>query len=381
MLRRALLRDAQSGGWLDFGAPGEVLCARRPQDVAPLLDRVAGFCTAGGWAAGYLTYEAGAGLQHPFPPSPAGAGPLALFGLHTVEPARTAAAPMLATAPGANRPDPQWRIDEPYAVYAGKLARIRAAIGRGDVYQVNHTLRFLGHHVQPGRLFDHAARSAPYGAWLELDEAVVVSASPELFFALDGGEITSVPMKGTAARCNDACRDRAQKRWLARSAKNRAENLMITDMVRNDLGRIARIGSVCTRRLFHVQALPTVWQMTSTVSARTRASLTEIFRALFPAASITGAPKIAATALIGELESTPRGVYTGTVGFVGPGWKGLRAQFNVAIRTAWVPRGEGTAVYGVGGGIVWDSKPEEEYAEARLKARLLNPAPAPRRND
>jgi para-aminobenzoate synthetase/4-amino-4-deoxychorismate lyase len=155
---------------------------------------------------------------------------------------------------------------------------------------------------------------------------------------------------------------------LAHSAKNRAENLMIVDMVRNDLGRIARFGTVRVPRLWHVERYATVWQTTSTVTAETRAPLPQIFDALFPCASVTGAPKVRTTEIIAELETAPRGIYTGCIGFIGPG---NTAQFNVAIRTIHVDREHQTAEYGVGGGIVWDSHAADEYAECRAKARVL----------
>ena len=369
MRYRAVIRHAQSGSWLAFTRPVDVLIASCPEDVCAVLDAVAAHCSGGGWAAGYLTFEAASGLDRAFSrPLPAGTA-LAEFGLFS-GPCRSTSAPAIAGG-GSNCERPRWRLSESFPRYEEKLATIHDAIGRGDVYQVNYTMRFHGCRVHPGLLFDRAARTAPCGAWLERDGAAIVSASPELFFRLDDTVILSSPMKGTAARRPDAQEDLAQRRWLAASAKNRAENLMITDMVRNDLGRIAEVGTVRTHDLFRIHALPTVWQMTSTVAARTRASLTDIFRALFPAASITGAPKIAAWELIRELEDSPRGIYTGAIGYVGPGRSGLRAQFNVAIRTARIRSDSGDALYGVGGGIVWDSQPEEEYAEARLKARVL----------
>ena len=377
MLRRVVLRDASSSSWLEFITPAEVLVARCSQEVTEVLDGVSAHCASGGWAAGYLAYEAGAGLDPALVAVPLTEVPLAVFGLYA-DVQRTMCVPAIAGIPctrEAEHTGGRWKLDEPYHRYREKVAAIHTAIDRGAVYQVNYTIRFRGSEVEPAWLMARAARSAPYGAWLELDEAVIVSASPELFFRLNGAEILSSPMKGTAGRCADPADDIRRKRWLQSSAKNRAENLMITDMVRNDLGRIAEVGSVRAHSLFEVQALPTVWQMTSTVSARTRASLTDIFRALFPAASITGAPKIAAASMIRKLEESSRGIYTGAIGYVGPARDGIQAQFSVAIRTAWIRKDPKTAIYGVGGGIVWDSRPEEEYAEARMKARILEPVP------
>ena len=175
-----------------------------------------------------------------------------------------------------------------------------------------------------------AAQDPPYGAFLDTGDWVICSASPELFFRLDGARIECRPMKGTAARGRTQAEDLAQARALQASEKERAENVMIVDMVRHDLGRVAQIGSVKVDRLFEVEKYPTVWQMTSTIEAQTEAGLGEIFRALFPAASITGAPKVRTMQIIAELERLPRRLYTGTIGFLAPG---RRAQFNVAIRT------------------------------------------------
>src|ERR1700694_2933253 len=175
-------------------------------------------------------------------------------------------------------------------------------------------------------------------------------------------------MKGTAARGLWCEQDLAQADRLRESEKERAENVMIVDMVRNDLGRIARPGSVRVTKLFDVERYPTLWQMTSTVTAETSATLTEVMASLFPPASITGAPKASTMAIIAELECSPRRIYTGTVGFIDPGG---RAQFNVAIRTALINRRTGDAEYGAGGGIVADSNVDQEMAEVRLKSKVL----------
>ena len=175
-------------------------------------------------------------------------------------------------------------------------------------------------------------------------------------------------MKGTTARGLWPEDDRRRAAALAASEKDRAENAMIVDMMRNDLGRIARIGSVRVSDLFRVERYPTLWQMTSRVSAETRASLAEIFAAMFPCASITGAPKANTMRIIAETETAPRRIYTGSIGLISPG---RRAQFNVAIRTVLVDKDRQQAEYGVGGGVVWDSTPEGEYEECLLKARIL----------
>nr|BAG55467.1 putative para-aminobenzoate synthase, component I [uncultured bacterium] len=175
-------------------------------------------------------------------------------------------------------------------------------------------------------------------------------------------------MKGTAVRGRTLAEDEAQIDWLRQSEKNRAENVMIVDMIRNDIGRVARVGSVSVPRLFDIERYPTVLQMTSTVNGRSDASLPDILAAMFPCASITGAPKVRTMEIIRELEPAPRGVYTGAIGTISPG---RQAQFNVAIRTVTIDRTAQRATYNVGSGIVWDSDASDEYAECRLKSRVL----------
>ncbi len=256
------------------------------------------------------------------------------------------------------------------------MARIKGHIASGDTYQVNYTLRqrrtFRG---EPWEFFLQTCTDAPYAAFIDTDAYSLCSASPELFFSLHGKRIHSKPMKGTAARGKTPAEDRANARWLYHSEKNRAENVMIVDMIRNDLGRIARTGSVHVPRLYAVEKYPSVWQMTSTVEARTAASLPDILRALFPCASITGAPKVKTMEIIAAIETTPRNIYTGAIGLIAPG---RRARFSVAIRTTLIDKTASLAEYGVGGGIVWDSTAEEEYGECLTKAKIiLSPASPP----
>ena len=241
-------------------------------------------------------------------------------------------------------------------------------IAAGEVYQINHTLRLNTELGDAWQHFCQIAADAPFAAFIETDDFAIISASPELFFRLQGNDLQSRPMKGTEARRDDPEADKRTSNWLGSSQKNRAENLMITDMVRNDLGKIAETGSVDVSGLFAVEAYPTVWQMTSTVHAKTQVSLVDIFRTLFPAASITGAPKRAAMGQIAQLEKTPRGIYTGAIGYIAPN---RQAQFSIAIRTSTVDKVAGSAQYGAGGGIVWDSTPVQEYVEMQAKTRIL----------
>ena len=257
------------------------------------------------------------------------------------------------------------------ATYRQAIAAIKEQIAAGYTYQINYTFplgaAFKG---EPWPLFVQLAlaQRGRYAAYVDTGRHVVCSASPELFFQKADGVLTSRPMKGTAPRGRTVAEDEAQRAWLFASEKNRAENVMIVDMIRNDMGRVAEVGSVRVPVLFEVERYPTVLQMTSTVTSRTNVSVADVFKALFPCASITGAPKVSAMGIIADLEPAARGVYTGAIGYLAPGG---RAQFNVAIRTVVVDRQTGRATYGVGSGVVWDSDADEEYDECLLKARVL----------
>jgi para-aminobenzoate synthetase/4-amino-4-deoxychorismate lyase len=367
----ALVQDGAPDRWLRFAAPVAVVEARAAAEVAPALAAVARRVeTDGLWAAGWIAYEAAPGFDRALavrPPAPDGP-PLVWFALF--RDAEPEADPLAAIA-GEYRLG-RWRPSISRAGHRRGVAAIRRLIARGDTYQVNFThrlrTRFEG---DPRALFRDLARAqrGRHAAYLDAGRFAVCAATPELFFALDGERLLARPMKGTAHRGLTAEADRDSARRLAASAKERAENLMIVDMVRNDLGRVARPGTVAVEELFAVERYPTLLQMTSTVRAATDATVEAILAALFPCASITGAPKAATSAIIARLEDGPRGVYTGAVGYLGPG---RRARFGVAIRTAVIDRERGEAVYGVGGGIVWDSRPGREWRECRLKARVLD---------
>ena len=253
------------------------------------------------------------------------------------------------------------------------MGNIREAIARGETYQVNYTTKQrFSISGDPFTLYRRMCRNqqAPFCAWLDIGTHQILSASPELFFALDGDRLTMKPMKGTAPRLPRADDDQLQQELLASSAKDRAENLMIVDLVRNDLAQIAETGSVEVPALFDVESYPTVHQMTSTVTARVRpqVGLTDIFRALFPCGSVTGAPKRRTMEIIRELEGQPRGVYCGAIGYVSPG---RDAVFSVAIRTAVVDAVTGVAEIGIGSGITWDSDAAGEFRECLDKSAFL----------
>lgn len=260
--------------------------------------------------------------------------------------------------------------------YRADVARVRRHIAAGETYQCNLTVRLRSCVTGDlGQFYADMVRAqeCSYAAYLDLGRHVIASASPELFFQWAGDRLLVRPMKGTAARGHTAADDAEQVRKLLGSDKERAENVMIVDLLRNDLGQVAEVGSVEVPALLTAERYPTVWQLTSTVTARTRAGtgLVEVFRALFPAGSVTGAPKRRTMALIGDLEHEPRGVYCGAIGVVAPPGHAFRARFNVAIRTVTVERATGAAVYGTGGGITWDSDPETEHAELLVKAAIL----------
>lgn len=337
--------------------------AYQPNEVVAAIERAEHWVNAKQLtAAGFVSYEAAAGFDQALDTQSGRRLPLVCFGLF----ARVdECAP---PTPATTNAEHAWQLDTQHQEYLADIVKIRELIAAGEVYQINHTLRLHSQQNEPWQLFCQIAADAPYAAYIETDEFAIVSASPELFFRLQGADLQSRPMKGTVARRQDPEADKQSSSWLGASPKNRAENLMITDMVRNDMGKIVAPGSVRVSGLFAVEAYPTVWQMTSTVHGETNVSLVEIFRTLFPAASITGAPKRAAMSHIARLEKSPRGIYTGAIGYLAPN---RNAQFSIAIRTSAVDKSNGQAEYGAGGGIVWDSTAAQEYVEMRAKTKIL----------
>lgn len=350
-----------------------MLVARRLETVRPVLEAVEAAVANGAWAAGYLAYEAAQALDPGLAThAPDDSMPLAWWGVFS--PPDEVAPP----APPADALRLAWRPRLDEAEYRRALAAIHDAIAAGDTYQANFTFRFeaplvardCAHRTTDAEALFAAlchAQHSRYAAFLELGSQAVASASPELFLRRDGRRLLARPMKGTARRGRWPADDAARRDEL-RSAKNRAENLMIVDMTRNDLGRVAAVGSVRVRSLFGVETYPTVHQQVSTIEAQSDAGFVELLTALFPCASITGAPKASTMKILRRLEATPRGVYTGAIGYLAPD---RRIQLSVAIRTVVVDRGRGVARYGTGGGIVWDSDAGAEWAEAHTKALVL----------
>lgn len=380
---------------LAFSAPRTVLCAERLADVGAVLRAAEAHAQAGAWVAGYVAYDAApafdSALRVPASPGTAGAAaqsrplPLAWFAVFDRPLTLTETSEIEARLAGDGQAHAHgpWQSSIDATRFAEDIARLRRHIHEGDAYQINYTLRLSASFSgDPLSWFARLRRAQPdaYHACLDLGQARhILSASPELFFRRDGDRLTTRPMKGTARRGRWAAEDRQLADWLHSSEKNRAENLMIVDLLRNDLSRIALPHSVVVSKLFAVEPHPTLWQMTSTIQATARpgTTLEEIFTALFPCGSVTGAPKAKAMELIADLETEARGVYCGAIGLLQPGGD---AQFSVAIRTLSLTGN--TACYGTGGGITWGSTAADEYAEALLKARFLDVADerAPERN-
>jgi para-aminobenzoate synthetase/4-amino-4-deoxychorismate lyase len=359
-----------------FQHPLDVVRCDAADEVAAAFERIEVGLALGLHAAGFLSYELGYALEPklaPLMPEPR-ATPLLWMGLFPAP--RSLAAPILDAAFAALGPPPPitaLAAGHDRAAHVEKAGRVLDLIAAGDIYQANLTFP-LGFRYGGDPLGLYGAlrcrQPVSHGGVVAFDGSTVLSVSPELFVRVRNGEAVSRPMKGTASRGADAVADAAAKQALAADPKQRAENLMIVDLIRNDLSRICEPGSVRAPHLFAVETYPTFHTLTSTVAGRLRpgVGLAERIAALFPCGSIVGAPKVRAAQVIREFETAPRGVYTGAVGAAAPGGD---MEFNVAIRTATLrPDGQGT--YGVGGGIVADSDPRAEYDEAMLKGRVLS---------
>jgi para-aminobenzoate synthetase component 1 len=369
-----LIENGPGGGPALFDAPGRIIRAETADEVAPALAALDAARAAGLWAAGFLSYETGYALE----PRLAGlmpsrrSLPLLAFGLYGSPLAAGAVlARAGAEAAGArlSPATPDWSAAE----HAAAMARVLDYIGAGDIYQTNLTMQMRAAFAgTPLGLYGalRARQPVGHGALVALPDCpVLVSRSPELFFSTNAdGVIETRPMKGTAPRASNPAHDAALRLELQQSVKNRAENLMIVDLLRNDISRVCAVGSVRVPELYTVESYVTVHQMVSRVTGRLRPGTqpSALLRALFPCGSVTGAPKIRAMEIIRELEPTPRGAYCGSIGWLGPDGS---SAFNVAIRTLTLAD-DGTASFGVGGGIVADSTPEGEYEEALWKARF-----------
>ena len=379
------------------GSLGE-LVAWDLDEVVTVIEEAEREAGRGRWLGGFVAYDAAPAFDAALrvrtdpPAADRPSLPLAWFGVFS----GCAPADETVGAPGAAEGDSgvPWSLEIDGSAHAAGVAAIKETIAAGDVYLVNYTTRLRCRWPagrDPRELYDRV-RSAHQGglhAYLETDDWAVACGSPELFVEKVGDVLTTGPMKGTSPRGRWLAEDLDRAETLQSSPKERAENVMVVDLLRNDLGRIAEPGTVSVLRLWRVERYPSVWQLTSTVTARVPdARLTDVFGALFPCGSVTGAPKVAAMRVAAALERSRRGVYCGAVGLVGPTAGGppsggpadggpVTARFAVAIRTAVVDKRREVAEYGSGGGITWDSDPHSEWEEVETKSRALRSAPSP----
>lgn len=352
---------------LHFKEPKEVLIAYSIDEVLTQFEKVQKAIEGGSYAAGYVSYEAAPAFGKFLKVKDRAKMPLLWFGIfekpeeykeETLNSFRLT----------------EWNSDTDSHSYHSGFQTIKKEIEKGNTYQVNYTMRLRSKFEGDDLAFYNRllrAQRSNYSAYLNLGDYSILSASPELFFRWKDRHLVTRPMKGTVKRGRSRTEDLDDAKWLANSVKNQAENLMIVDLLRNDLGVVAEPGTVEVPKLKEIEKYPTVWQMTSTVTAKTKPETTivDIFKALFPCGSITGAPKIKTMEIISQLENSPREVYCGAIGYITPKHE---AVFNVPIRTVVIDKENGLAEYGVGGGITWDSASSEEYDEAFLKAKLLS---------
>lgn len=377
--------DGPAGTSLSF-ARGREVRADTLDEVRDALAHLHEAVSNGAWATGYVTYEAAPAFDTALVAhTPAAGRPLLRFELHdgpipsadVPDAAQSAeCAPSGQQTPACGETRLAWTPATDEREHARQVGAVHEAIARGDTYQVNLTTRLRSaFDGDPGSLHRQltARQPAAFTAFLQDDATAICSASPECFVTWDAQRILSRPMKGTARRSPDAATDIAARDGLHGSEKDRAENIMIVDLLRNDMARIARTGTVAVPALLTVEEYPTIWTMTSTITARPQRGLTvwDVFAAMFPCGSVTGAPKASTMQLIRELEDSPRGVYCGAIGFLRPTEQGPAGSFSVPIRTVEIDRRRGEAVYGVGGGVTWQSTAAGEWDELLVKARIL----------
>jgi para-aminobenzoate synthetase / 4-amino-4-deoxychorismate lyase len=400
LVRCRIDHTAAGEGGVELRAPQGQLEAWSVSDVAGVIAEAEAAARHGSYVAGFVAYEAAPAFDRAFRVQPAAPAdqsiprlPLAWFGLFAqsvaVEPLRPPGANAEPPRHPCSPETPSWHCEMDEPTHAAGIRAIRASIAQGMAYLVNHTTRFRRPWPEtedPFTLYRQlvAGHSGGYHAYIETADWAVACGSPELFFDFSAERLTAKPMKGTAPRGRWAAEDAGHAAALCASAKERAENVMVVDMLRNDMGRIAVTGSVTVPHLWQVERHPSVWQLTSTVTAETPpgSGLAEVFGALFPCASVTGAPKVSAMAIIADLEHTPRGVYCGAVGVIRPDPSpsdpsAVSARFAVGIRTAVVDKGGRVVEYGSGGGITADSSPASEWEEVLVKTKaLVDPPPS-----
>ena len=351
-----------------FTEPIKELKTRDLDQVETLLREVEAYQEAGFYAVGYVSYEAAPAFEKKLAvhPAPLMGEYLLYFTIHQ----EVETLPFPEDYEAVDLPA-NWQEEVEAPAYQEAIKSIHHHIRQGDTYQVNYTVQLSQElEADPLAIYNRLVveQKAHYNAFIQHDDVSILSISPELFFEQDDRLLTTRPMKGTTRRGLTNQADLQEAAWLKADPKNRAENMMIVDLLRNDMNRISEIGSEQVTRLCQVEQYSTVWQMTSTIESRLRSEidLVQTFRALFPCGSITGAPKISTMEIIQKTEKAPRGVYCGTIGILLPRGKRI---FNVAIRTLQMQGNQ--AIYGVGGGITWDSKWESEYQETKQKSAVL----------
>jgi len=367
MLEKIILRNKKDDSWSIFSSPLQVLFTHDLNQVKDVLNEVQNKVEKKNLiAAGYLSYEAAPAFDNAYCVNEKGNLPLICFGLfknYKIE--KTLESHSLESAEAI-----EWAITTDRTLYENHLQYIKDQIKLGNTYQVNYTLRKFTECISnPYSFFLEKAQDAPYAAYIESNEHTIISASPELFFKLNGESLMCKPMKGTSKRGKTLHDDIALMEELKNSEKDKAENIMITDMLRNDMGKISDTGSVKVLSEFDIEKYPTVWQMTSSIKSQTSTNITGIFEALFPCASVTGAPKVSSMKIISEIEDQPREIYTGAIGYIAPN---NEAQFSVPIRTILSDKKACRSVYGTGSGIVWDSESHKEWDECQNKSAILS---------
>jgi para-aminobenzoate synthetase/4-amino-4-deoxychorismate lyase len=353
--------SAYGPGWLHFSNPAEIYSTSCIGDVKARVQAVEDAIRVGGTAVGFLSYESSSAFDANLPPSKTTNLPLLWFGIFHTPPKFYRELLPVYEASKPSQIAYEWDLD----LYAERFDQVKTALGQGEVYQVNLSSRLQLQSEET--LFTQFRRTCgtqppPYATFIQGEDWQIASYSPELFLQRVGDTVTMIPMKGT--RRENQC-DLPE---MTTDPKSLAENLMIVDMVRNDLGKVARVGSVTTPRLFEVEAHRTVRQMVSEIQAETTVSFCDLITATFPPASVTGAPKVAACQKIHQLEDSAREIYCGTIGMLQPSGD---ARFSVAIRTAWQSSQDPNVRYGIGGGLVWDSELADEFEECLLKADIL----------
>ena len=368
MHRKTVIDFRALGERYTFTQPIKELKTRDLAEVADLLAQVESYQEQGYYVVGYVSYEAAPAFEKKLAVHklPLLGEYLLYFTVHD----RVETSPIPLTYEEVDLPS-NWQEVTSAEDYEKAISQIHHHLRQGDTYQVNYTVQLKQDlSANPFAIYNRMVveQEAGYNAYVEHDEMAVISMSPELFFEQNDRELTTRPMKGTTKRGLTDDEDLKEAAWLEQDPKNRSENMMIVDLLRNDMNRISEVGSEHVERLCQVEQYSTVWQMTSTIKSQLRpdVDLVEIFRSLFPCGSITGAPKIATMEIIKNLEPQPRGVYCGTIGLLLPNGRRI---FNVAIRTIQLHKGQ--AIYGVGGGITWDSTWESEYREVHQKAAVL----------